>query len=73
MDKKKVGLYDPDIVVDDGHDTPKELAIKERMSLDEWEKRVNQVRDERMQETADERRKQIEINKRKEDFDREER
>lgn len=73
MDKKKVGQYEPDIVVDDGHDTPKELAIKERMSLDEWEKRVNQVRDERMQETADERRKQIEINKRKEDFDREER
>lgn len=73
MDKKKVELYDPDIVVDDGHDTPKELAIKERMSLDEWEKRVNQVRDERMQETTDERRKQIEINKRKEDFDREER
>lgn len=73
MDKKKVGLYDPEIVVDDGHDTPKEIAIKERMSLDEWEKRINQVRDERLREDAAEQKTKEELSKNRIASDREER
>ena len=48
-DKKNVGLYDNDLILDDGHDTPKELEHKhsDTMSLEQWRHEAMKTKAER--------------------------
>lgn len=47
MDEKNIGLYDNELIIDDGHDTPKELEIKHSKSLYQWRNEARKLKAER--------------------------
>lgn len=44
---KDIEVYDNDVVLDDGHDTPRELEMKHNKSLAQWRKDVEKIKAER--------------------------
>lgn len=44
---KDIEVYDNDVVLDDGHDTPRELEMKHGKTLAQWREKVERMKAER--------------------------